>query len=168
MAHLYTSLSLLPLHLSLSLSLSLSLTPPLILSLEPYQDQFQVIDLSDNVIVKLDNFPLLKRLETILLNNNHVARITSSVSKNLPSLRALILTNNRLSNLREIDNLSGASALRVVSFVGNPITNLPNYRLYIIHTLPQVTRIDFQKVKPKVCLRVYGCMCREDGEEGIP
>lgn len=39
------------------------------------QDQFDTIDLSDNEIVKLENFPYLNRLGSLLLNNNRVTRI---------------------------------------------------------------------------------------------
>ena len=45
------------------------------------QNQFDSIDLSDNEIVKLEGFPLLPRMKTILLNNNRITRI----SKNLES-----------------------------------------------------------------------------------
>ena len=37
-----------------------------------FQDQFDTIDLSENDIRKLDGFPLLKRLKTIILHNNRI------------------------------------------------------------------------------------------------
>lgn len=43
------------------------------------QDQFDTIDLSDNEIVKLENFPFLNRLGTILLNNNRITRINPNI-----------------------------------------------------------------------------------------
>jgi Leucine-rich repeat (LRR) protein len=39
------------------------------------QDQFNSIDLSDNEIQKLENFPLLPKLKMLLLSNNRLARI---------------------------------------------------------------------------------------------
>lgn len=36
------------------------------------QDQFDVIDLTDNNIRKVENLPLLSRLDTLLLHNNRV------------------------------------------------------------------------------------------------
>jgi hypothetical protein len=39
------------------------------------QNQFDAIDLSDNEIVKLEGFPPLSRLHTLLLNNNRIARV---------------------------------------------------------------------------------------------
>lgn len=35
-------------------------------------DQFDTIDFSDNDIRKLDGFPFLKRLSTLLLNHNAI------------------------------------------------------------------------------------------------
>ena len=38
-----------------------------------FQDQFDTMDLSDNEVRRLEGFPLLKRLKTVILNNNRVA-----------------------------------------------------------------------------------------------
>lgn len=43
------------------------------------QDQFDTIDLSDNEIVKLENFPYLNRLGTLILNNNRITRINPNI-----------------------------------------------------------------------------------------
>lgn len=43
------------------------------------QDLFDSLDLSDNEIVKLEGFPLLKRVTTLLLNNNRITRVSTSV-----------------------------------------------------------------------------------------
>ena len=39
------------------------------------QNQFDCIDVSDNEIVKLEGFPPLKRLSTLLAHNNRITRI---------------------------------------------------------------------------------------------
>lgn len=46
------------------------------------QDQFDTIDLSDNEIVKLENFPYLNRLGTLLINNNRITRINPNIGGN--------------------------------------------------------------------------------------
>lgn len=48
-----------------------------------FQDQFDTIDLSDNEIVKLENFPYLNRLGTLLINNNRITRINPNLGGNL-------------------------------------------------------------------------------------
>ena len=45
---------------------------PVIENLGATLDQFDIMDFSDNDIRKLDGFPLLKRLKTLLLNNNRI------------------------------------------------------------------------------------------------
>lgn len=46
-------------------------------------DQFDTIDLSGNEIRKLDGFPLLKRLKTLILNNNKVSIFTRRLSASI-------------------------------------------------------------------------------------
>lgn len=111
------------------------------------QNQFDAIDLSDNEIVKLEGFPPLKRLHTLLLNNNRIARVGKNLEEQLPMLSCLILTNNRLNNLADVDPLVGFKHLRHVSLMGNPVTKKANYRLYVIFKLPQIKVLDFRKVK---------------------
>lgn len=37
-----------------------------------FQDQFDTIDFTDNDLKKLENFPLLHRLKSLLCNNNRI------------------------------------------------------------------------------------------------
>ncbi|KAG4121315.1 hypothetical protein ERO13_D11G198700v2 [Gossypium hirsutum] len=93
--------------------------------------------LSDNEIVKLENFIYLKRLGTLLINNNRVTRINPNIGEFLPSLHTLVLTNNRLVNLVKIDPLSSLPKLQFLSL------------LYVIHKLKSLRVLDFKKVKAK-------------------
>uniref|UniRef100_A0A8C9AMG8 U2A'/phosphoprotein 32 family A C-terminal domain-containing protein n=1 Tax=Prolemur simus TaxID=1328070 RepID=A0A8C9AMG8_PROSS len=97
-------------------------------------DQFDAIDFSDNEIRKLDGFPLLRRLKTLLVNNR-LCRIGEGLDQALPCLTELILPNNSLVEL--------------LSILRNPVTNKKHYRLYVIYKVPQVRVLDFQKVKLK-------------------
>ena len=113
------------------------------------EDQFDTLDMSDNEIKKLDNFPRSKRLRTLLLTNNHITRIDPRAGKNLATLQHLMLTNNRVANLSEIDALVAFPSLATLSLVDNPVTQRPNYRAYAIHKLPQLKVLDFRKIKPR-------------------
>lgn len=113
------------------------------------EDQFDTIDLSDNEIVKLENFPYLNRLGTLLLNSNRITRINPNIGEFLPKLHTLVLTNNRLVNLAEIDPLASLPKLKFLSLLDNNITKKPNYRLYVIHKLKFLRVLDFKKVKQK-------------------
>lgn len=129
------------------------------------EDQFDTIDLSDNEIVKLENFPNLNRLGTLLLNNNRITRINPNLGEFLPKLHTLVLTNNRLTNLVEIDPLASLPKLQFLSLLDNNITKKPNYRLYVIHKLKSLRVLDFRKVKQKERVEANNLFASEEAEE---
>lgn len=51
-------------------------------------DQFDAIDFSDNEIRKLDGFPLLRRLKTLLVNNNRICLSDKAIHAAAPSADA--------------------------------------------------------------------------------
>jgi U2 small nuclear ribonucleoprotein A' len=111
------------------------------------QDQYDVLDFSDNEIKKLENFPRCTRLTTLLLSNNRISRISSNIHEQIVNLETLIMTNNRIENLSEIDNLVGCKKLTSLCLLSNPVVRRQHYRLYVIHKLPSVKVVDFCKVK---------------------
>jgi len=120
---------------------------PAIENLGVIQDQFDVIDFTDNEIRIVDNFPRMKRLSTLLMSNNYVFRIGSSLGSNLSNITTLVLNNNRIANLSEIDHLATLTKLELLSLQDNPVTEREHYRLYVIHKIPSLKMLDFQKVK---------------------
>jgi U2 small nuclear ribonucleoprotein A' len=111
------------------------------------ENQFDSIDLSDNEIVKLEGFPLLPRLKTILLNNNRITRISKSLETSIPNLETLVLTGNRISNLQDLQNLKNLTKLRRLIVLDNRVVKIPDYRLKVINALPQLKMLDYHKVK---------------------
>lgn len=137
---------------------------PVIENLGVTLDQYEAIDLSDNEVAKLDNFPLLTRLQNLLLHNNRIAKISEGLGRYLPKLHSLVLTNNKLANFSDIDPLADLPALTHLTLIGNPVAKLPNYRLYIIFKLPQVTILDFNKVKPaerEASKKIFGAPAKQ-------
>ncbi|XP_030045609.1 U2 small nuclear ribonucleoprotein A' [Microcaecilia unicolor] len=122
---------------------------PVIENLGATLDQFDTIDFSDNEIRKLDGFPLLKRLKTLLVNNNRICRVGEGIEFVLPNLKELILTSNSIVELGDLDPLATIKSLTYLSIMRNPVINKKHYRLYVIHKIPQVRVLDFQKVKLK-------------------
>jgi len=138
---------------------------PVIENLGATQDGFDTLDLSDNEIQKLENFPLLKRLRTLFLHNNHMSSIAPKLGESLPKLESLLLTNNRIETLADLDPLAElASSLRFLSLVNNPVTKLSNYRLYVLHLLPHLKVLDFQKVKASEKRQARGMYKRGDAK----
>ncbi|KAJ7994720.1 hypothetical protein DPEC_G00252410 [Dallia pectoralis] len=122
---------------------------PVLENLGATLDQFDTIDFSDNEVRKLDGFPLLKRLKTLLMNNNRICRVGENLEQALPSLRELILTSNNIQELGDLDPLASVKSLTLLSLLRNPVTNKKHYRLYVINKIPQIHVLDFQKVKLK-------------------
>jgi len=110
-------------------------------------NQFDTIDFSDNDIKRLDSFPFLPKIKSLLFNNNKIANITSDLEHMIPNLETLILTNNNIEDLVEVEKLSKFKHLQYVSFLRNPVASLKHYRLYTIYRLPHLRILDFKKVK---------------------
>merc|ERR1712070_1265891 len=108
---------------------------PLIENLGTTEDQFDTLNLCDNEIAKLDNFPKLLRLKHLLCCNNRIARIDSNVAEMLVHIESLILTNNHLKHLADIDALETAKTLRHLVLIDNDITKKKHYKMYVIHKL---------------------------------
>lgn len=120
---------------------------PAIENLGATLNRFDCFDLSDNSIRKLENLPLLPRLKCLLLNNNRIYRIAAHLEESVPNLERIILTNNYIQELGDIDALSTLPNLRVLSLINNPVTSKPHYRHYVIHKLPHLRLLDFNRVK---------------------
>ena len=102
---------------------------PAIENLAVLEDQYDCLDFTNNDIKKLDNFPLMKRVGTLLCSNNHISKISSSMGRNLPNLRSLVLCNNRIAHLYELRALAKCSALEHVALLDNPVCMHPHYRM---------------------------------------
>ena len=110
------------------------------------QDQFDVIDFSNNQIQVIEDLPLLKRLSTIIINNNLVTKCADNLPETCPNLKSIILTNNNIRTFKDISPLTKCLKLEHMSLVQNPITELENYRLICIKLFPSLKYLDFQKI----------------------
>ena len=88
-------------------------------------NQYDTIDLTDNFLRSLSNFPMLPRLKCILAHNNSVSTVdVDNLLLSLPSLTSLMLTNNNISSLDEVKKLQRVKTIRHLSLQGNNIRNL--------------------------------------------
>uniref|UniRef100_A0A3B3BNT8 Small nuclear ribonucleoprotein polypeptide A' n=1 Tax=Oryzias melastigma TaxID=30732 RepID=A0A3B3BNT8_ORYME len=131
---------------------------PVLENLGATLDQFDTIDFSDNEVRKLDGFPLLKRLKTLLMNNNRICAFHCFCNEFeiivLFCVFQPMLQINQSINLGcllqgDLDPLASVKTLTLLSLLRNPVTNKKHYRLYVISKLPHIRVLDFQKVKMK-------------------
>ncbi|KAK9759780.1 U2 snRNP complex subunit, partial [Basidiobolus ranarum] len=120
---------------------------PVLENLGVSKDQNDCIDFTDNNIQYLGNFPLLRRLHTLLLSNNRISRIETSINQFLPNLRTLVLTNNSISELGDLEALAGLTKLTYLSLIDNPVAKKNYYRSWLIWRTPTLRVIDFKRVK---------------------
>jgi len=122
---------------------------PVIENLGVTRDQHDAIDLTDNSIVTLGNFPLLKRIRTLLLANNRITAISPSIHLSVPNLTTLILTNNNFSELGDLEPLKELKGLKYISLMGNPVREKKWYREWLAWRLSALRVIDFQRIRDK-------------------
>lgn len=122
---------------------------PAIENLGVTRDQNDTIDLTDNDIRYLGNFPLLQQLKTLQLANNLISRIDARIGFSLPALHSLNLTNNSISELSELAHLAKCSRLDFLCLMGTPASREKHYREFVIWKLPQVRVLDYQRIKDK-------------------
>jgi U2 small nuclear ribonucleoprotein A' len=114
-----------------------SLAIPSIEHLAVTRDQFDVIDLSNNHLSRLENFPKLERLNCLYLGGNGIDCVDgTNLKRNLPCLRTLILTGNGIRGWNVIGDLgSGCPKLEFLSLVGNPVTSKscsPSHSFFVV------------------------------------
>ncbi|KAI9828067.1 MAG: U2 snRNP complex subunit [Thelocarpon impressellum] len=119
---------------------------PAIENLGVARDQ-DAIDLTDNDISLLANFPLSPRLRTLLLARNRIAHISPALPSALPNLTTLVLTANNVAELADLDPLAGFARLTHVVLLENPVARKEHYRAYLIWRCPSVRFLDYEKVR---------------------
>ncbi|KAJ3069752.1 U2 small nuclear ribonucleoprotein A' [Podochytrium sp. JEL0797] len=124
-----------------------SLKIPRIENIAITKDLNDTIDLTDNDLTAVDNFPPMPRLKTLFLSNNRISSIAADTPKQLPNLANLILSNNAIAELGDLSVLGKFKNLVRVALLGNPVTTKLNYREWVIFMCPNVRVVDFRKVK---------------------
>lgn len=123
---------------------------PAIENLGGTNDAYECVDLSDNDLIKVGNFPPLKRLHVLMLMNNRISRIAEDAFNPLPNLCSVILTGNKLEKLVDLEPLTQLKTLTRLSLLENPVTKVKHYRPYMIHKCSKTLRIlDFSRIKDK-------------------
>ncbi|XP_030378329.1 protein tilB [Scaptodrosophila lebanonensis] len=106
----------------------------------------KILLLQSNLIPRLENLHKLKRLEYLNVAVNNIERIENLEA--LESLNKLDLTLNFIGELTSVESLCGLYNLRELLLIGNPCTDYPNYRDYVVATLPQLLSLDSQEITP--------------------
>ncbi|KAF3426521.1 hypothetical protein E2986_05893 [Frieseomelitta varia] len=109
--------------------------------------------LSNNLLTSMNGFENLAQkllddpshLSWLDLSFNEIEHIGDDIIK-FPNLKIFYLHGNNISDINDVVKLKKLQTLRSLTLHGNPIENLPYYRGYIVHILPQLTALDFSAV----------------------
>uniref|UniRef100_A0A1A9VRL4 Dynein axonemal assembly factor 11-like CS domain-containing protein n=1 Tax=Glossina austeni TaxID=7395 RepID=A0A1A9VRL4_GLOAU len=104
----------------------------------------KILLLQSNLIAKIENLFKLKRLEYLNLAVNNIERVENL--EKLESLNKLDLTLNFIGELTSIEGLRDNYNLKNLILTGNPCCDYPNYRKYVIGTLPQLNELDGEEI----------------------
>lgn len=108
------------------------------------RDQYDCIDLTGNELRRLDNFPRLSRLRTLLASGNAISSL--QLGSCLPNLEMLVLNDNPIGEISVLADLRGLRHLRYLSLIDCPVARTPGYRLSVIRMLPQLRALDFERI----------------------
>uniref|UniRef100_A0A663LIJ3 Leucine rich repeat containing 72 n=1 Tax=Athene cunicularia TaxID=194338 RepID=A0A663LIJ3_ATHCN len=85
-------------------------------------------------------------LTELYLHNNELTDISGAL-KHLCALQILLLHNNQLNTLgKTVKELKGIISLQTLNLFNNPLAQDPDYRLYVIYSLPSVQLLDRKSV----------------------
>lgn len=89
-----------------------------------------------------------KNLQWLDLSHNYIQKLDYDF-KEFPWLRTLYLHCNFLYDLNDFTQLSNHKQLKTMMIHGNPLTETPNFRSYLISILPNLKKIDSVLVSKK-------------------
>jgi protein TilB len=107
--------------------------------------QLQQLFLQSNLIEKIENLHHLKDLRYLNLAVNSLTKIENLEANEM--LQRLDLTVNYITDIFSVENLKSNYNLRELTLMGNPITRLKGYRLFVIGVLPQLWALDSEPIK---------------------
>ncbi|XP_058447987.1 protein tilB [Malaya genurostris] len=106
--------------------------------------ELKILLLQSNLIPKIENLNMLKKLEYLNLAINNIERIENL--SGLESLHKLDLTLNFIGELTSVESLKNNYNLRELYLTGNPCTDFLGYRDFVIFTLPQIAMLDGEEI----------------------
>ncbi|KAL1129404.1 hypothetical protein AAG570_013931, partial [Ranatra chinensis] len=106
----------------------------------------KILLLHSNLISKIENLGKLKYLEYVNFSLNNIEKIENL--EGCESLNKLDFTLNFIGELTSVDTLKKNIHLETLYLSGNPCTDYPGYRDYVIATLPQLKQLDGIEILP--------------------
>ena len=90
----------------------------------PGVEALDCLDLSNNRLMVVENFPRLNRITSLMLAGNRIERVDGhNLQQNLPQLHSISLGHNHITSLAEVAAIGEACPhLEFLDLTGNPVT----------------------------------------------
>mmetsp|Transcript_12393 Transcript_12393/g.20254 ORF Transcript_12393/g.20254 Transcript_12393/m.20254 type:complete len:1064 (+) Transcript_12393:74-3265(+) len=130
--------------------------------------------LAQNRLTSLEGIGHLTKLQVLNVRHNCITSISALRSEDIPRLRKLCISENRISHIQEIEGLQPFTYLCDLLLSPNPLINLPYYREQVLHRLPHLRLLDKMPATPEEKVKsdiIYGSdidMRRQIFEDQLP
>eukprot|EP00040_Diaphanoeca_grandis_P023529 m.128162 g.128162 ORF g.128162 m.128162 type:complete len:579 (-) comp29319_c0_seq1:198-1934(-) len=93
----------------------------------------ETLDLSNNLINQLANMSMLRRLKTLVLDNNQIPGVYGEQLAGLENLQEISLRNNCIKSLRGLSGLMRdvVPTVTKIFLSGNPVCDIEGYNTYV-------------------------------------
>lgn len=115
--------------------------------------------LAQNRLTSLEGIGNLKQLQVLNVRHNCITSIAALLPADIPRLRKLCISENRICHIKEVEGLQGFSYLCDLLLAPNPIVDLPYYREQVLHRLPLLRLLDKIPASPEEKVKsdvIYG------------
>ncbi|KAL4508663.1 hypothetical protein ABPG73_006049 [Tetrahymena malaccensis] len=99
------------------------------------------LNLSYNRIQVIENIEMLVNLQYLNLSNNNIKEIPSSIERNA-QIQHLLLSSNNISSINSIVSLQKLLNLKELNLLDNPIQQCHDYKNYVKNNLKQILLLD--------------------------
>mmetsp|Transcript_46322 Transcript_46322/g.108536 ORF Transcript_46322/g.108536 Transcript_46322/m.108536 type:complete len:731 (+) Transcript_46322:56-2248(+) len=111
--------------------------------------ELRVLSLAQNKLNCLEGVQTLSKLHSLDVRHNNITTIEALRAQDIPRLRKVRVSENRISQMKEVDQLADFRFLSELYMHPNPVSQLPQYRAQVLHRLPRLRSLDTQHVTPE-------------------
>ncbi|XP_058231272.1 centriolin isoform X2 [Hemibagrus wyckioides] len=117
--------------------------------------QLRELHLSNNRIRKIEGLEQMANLQILNLSNNSIEHVPLWLGKKLRSLQKLNLQKNKIFSLHELAKLKHLKSLTELMLAENPVSDLPHYRLFLVFHLRSLEFLDGQPISEQERVKAY-------------